>query len=181
MSERAQAPADKFEDAHNEIVTTVEEMSEDRWKAMCAGEERTVGVVAHHVASSYASTFGIAQLAASGQPLPTVSWDMIHDMNAKHASENSTCTKAETLALMRGEGERVRSGIAELSDGQLDQKFVLPAFGPDEITVEFLINMLVIGHVGMHVPSIQAPAACVRSAPVPRPAAPSQWGSQRST
>ncbi|MBA2453756.1 MAG: DinB family protein [Chloroflexia bacterium] len=159
MSDRAQSLADKFEDAHNEIVKTVEEMSEDRWKAICAGEERTVGVVAHHVATSYGGTFGLVQLGASGQPMPELSRDMVDGGNAQHATGNASCTKEETLALLREDGERVRSGIAGMSDEQLDQKLVLSLFGPDEMTVEQLIDGLVIGHIGMHLPSIQSTVA----------------------
>lgn len=159
MSDRAQALADKFGTAHDETVKTVEGIPDDRWSSACHDEERAVGVIANHIASSYESTFGIAQLGASGQPLPQVSWDMIHDRNAQHAAENGSCTKEETLALLREGGERTKSAIAAMSDEQLDQTLVLSLFGPDEMTVEQLIDGLVIGHIGMHLPSIKEPVA----------------------
>ena len=159
MSDRAQALADTFGAAHDETVKTVKGIPDDRWSARCADDERTAGVVAHHVAGSYESTFGIAQLGASGQPLPQVSWDMIHDRNAQHAAEKGNCTKEETLALLREGGERTNSGIAGMSDEQLDQTLVLPLFGPDEMTVEQLIDRLVIGHVSMHLPSLKGAVA----------------------
>jgi hypothetical protein len=133
-------------------------MPDDRWGARCSDEERTVGVVANHIADSYESTFGIAQLGAAGQPMPQVSWDMIHDMNARHASENGNATKEETLVLLREGGEKVKSGIAGMSDEQLDQSLAL-LFGSDEMTVEQLIDALVIGHVSLHLPSIKEPVA----------------------
>lgn len=159
MSDRAQALADKFGDASNEMVRTVEGMSDNQWRAVCAGEERTAGVVAHHVASSYDGTFGIAQLGASGQPMPEFSSDALHGINAQHASDNANCTKEETLALLHEGGERVKSGIAGMSDEQLDRRLALPLFGSDEMTVEQLIDGLVIGHINMHLPSIQETAA----------------------
>lgn len=159
MSDRAQALADKFADAHKTAVAAVEGVSDERWRETCVDEERPVGVVAYHVAASYASTFGVAQMAATGEPLPPVSWEMIHDMNAKQAEEQKDCTKAETLELMQEQGARITSEIAKLTDEQLDQTFVLQAFSPDEITVEYLVNMLVIGHIGIHVPSINGTAA----------------------
>ncbi len=159
MSDRAQALADKFGDAHSDVVKTVEGMSDDQWRAVCAGEERTAGVVAHHVASSYDTTFGIAHLGAFGEPMPQLSWDAVHGINAQHASGNASCTKEETLAILKDRGPAVKSAIAQLSDEQLDKTLVLPLFGPDEMTVEQLIEAFVIGHIGMHLPSIQETVA----------------------
>lgn len=160
MSDRARELADKFDNAHKEAVAAIESVSDGRWRERCVDEERPVGVVAYHLAASYASTFGVAQMAATGEPLPPVSWEMIHDGNAKQAEEQKDCTRAETLELMREQqGKRVTSEIAKLTDEQLDQTFVLQAFSPDEINVEFLVNMLVIGHIGAHLPSINGTAA----------------------
>lgn len=157
MSTRAQTLAATFADTNHEVISTVEGIPDDRWGEPCADpdEKRSVGVVANHIADSYESTFGIARLASAGQPMPSVSWNMIHDMNAQHAAASSGATREETLTLLRERGDAVKSGIASLSDEQLDMTLVLPLFGPDEMTVEQLINALVIGHSSTHLPTIK--------------------------
>src|SRR5215207_1025589 len=96
---RAQALAERFEQAHNEVIATVEGLSDAQWSAPGADEGRTVGITAHHIAASYPSTFGLVQTVASGQELPAVGWDMIHAMNARHAEQHAGVGKAETLKL----------------------------------------------------------------------------------
>ena len=50
MAERAEALAEKFEQTNNDVISMVESASDGQWKAICADEGWSVGVVAHHVA-----------------------------------------------------------------------------------------------------------------------------------
>lgn len=159
MSERAQALADKFEAVHNDLVQTVESIPDDKWQLTCQNDERPVGVMAHHIGMSYSGTFEAVRLAGTGQPVPPMSWDMINAMNAEHAVANASCTKEDALGVIRKNGAHVHKEIAALSDEQLDKTVHFPLIGVDNPTVEDIIDMLVIGHVGMHLPDIKATVA----------------------
>src|SRR5262245_34909343 len=104
MSERARTLAQQLEHANHDLITTVEGLSDAQWKAKTPGDGRSVGVVAHHVATSHKMVAGIAQAIAHGQPVPTITMDMIHQGNAAHAAQHAHCTKTETVALLRQNG-----------------------------------------------------------------------------
>jgi hypothetical protein len=159
MGERSQALADKFEAAHNDLVSTIESIPDDKWQLTCQNDERPVGVVAHHVGVSYTTTFESVRMAGTGQPVPPMSWEMLNAMNAEHAVENASCTKEDALAVIRKNGSHVRSEMANLDDAMLDRDVHFPLFGPDPVTVERMLDMLVIGHIGMHLPHIKATVA----------------------
>lgn len=155
MSERADALADNFATANTEFVSLIESVPDDKWDAATSEEQWSIGVVAHHVALGYPSTFGAVQMTADAGKMPDISWDQIHASNAKHAEEFSDVSKAETIELLKSNGAQVEAGLRTLTDDQLDVSFDSPVFG-GEMTVEQLVNGLVIGHIGMHSPSIEA-------------------------
>jgi hypothetical protein len=159
MGERAQALADRFEAAHNDLVSTIESIPDDKWQLTCQNDERPVGVVAHHVGVSYTSTFEAVRMAGTGQPVPPMSLDMLNAMNAEHAVENASCTKEDALAVIVKNGNHVRDEMANLDDALLDRDVHFPLFGPEPVTVERMLDMLVIGHIGMHLPNIKATVA----------------------
>jgi hypothetical protein len=159
MGERSQALADKFEAAHNDLISTIESIPDDKWQLTCQNDERPVGVVAHHVGVSYASTFESVRMAGTGQPVPPMSMEMFNAMNAEHAVENASCTKEDALAVIRKNGSHVHSEMASLDDALLDREVHFPLFGPEPVTVERMLDMLVIGHINMHLPDIKATVA----------------------
>ena len=65
MSKRAQALADRLEQGAQELITFAEQMSDDEWKVVRPGDGRTVGVIAHHVASAYPVEMGLVGKLAS--------------------------------------------------------------------------------------------------------------------
>lgn len=159
MGDRAQRLAAKFDQAHNDLVQTVESIPDDKWQLTCLNDERPVGVVAHHIGTAYAYTFEAAELAGTGQPVPPMSLEMTKAMNAEHAIQHGTCSKADALKVLRENGEHVRNGISAMSDEQLDRKLNFPLVGENDVTVEHVIDRLVIGHIGMHLPYIKQTVA----------------------
>jgi hypothetical protein len=156
MGERSQALADRFKAAHRELVETVENIPDDKWGVTCQNDERSVGVVAHHIGSSISTTFEAARMAGTGQPVPPMSREMIDSMNATHAMEHANCSKADALQVIRTNGEHVQRDLAQMPDDQLDREIHFPLIGADKVTVEKLIDALVIGHMQMHLPDIRA-------------------------
>lgn len=154
MGQRGQALADRFEQVNKEMVATVERCSDGQWKTNTAAETWPVGVVAHHVAQSLAAIAGLVQKVATGQPLPPLTMDMIHEMNMEHAKQHAHCTKDETLTLLRKNGATAAGAIRGLSDEQLDRSGSL--LGGPPMTTQQVVERVLIGHVQEHHGSIRA-------------------------
>jgi DinB superfamily len=159
MSERAQALAERFERTNREFIETLQQCTEEQWRAKCANDDRTVAVVAGHVAGAYTATSGWVQAVASGQPLPPLTHALIDQINAQHAERHPEPDKAETIEQARRNGEAAASMVRGLSDQQLDRAGSTPLFGPDPVTAEQLIVGALIGHARGHLRSIQATLA----------------------
>lgn len=153
MGERAETLANRFDEANREIVSTVEKCSDAQWGTKCAGETWSVGIVVHHVAESHAAIARIIQTIAAGQPLPSVTTEMIDQRNAQHAQEHANCAKPETLDLLRKNGASAAATVRGLSDEQLQRSGTLRA-GP--MSAEQVIEGILIGHVKGHLASIRA-------------------------
>ena len=153
MSERARGLVDRFEQASQEMIRTVERCSDAQWRETTPGEGWSVGVVAHHVAEGHKAIAGLIQTAAAGQSLPAISMEMLDQRNAEHARQHVNCTKAETLELLRQHGAAAAATVRGLSDDQLDRTAPWRT-GP--IRVQEMIEQILIGHVQNHLGSIRA-------------------------
>jgi hypothetical protein len=100
MSERAQALAEQFEQANHEAIATVEGCSDEQWRRHVESENRSVGVVMHHVAIAQPVIAEWVTAAARGQDVG-IEKGRIDQVNAQHAREQANCPKAETLDLLR--------------------------------------------------------------------------------
>jgi hypothetical protein len=155
VSERAEALATQFEQANNELISSVESMSDSHWKAMCSAEQWPVGVTAHHVAGGHGPISGFVQAAAAGGPMPPITMEMIDQGNAQHAKDSANCTKAETAALLRQGGQAAVAMVRGLSDDQLDKAASVVG---NQMTTEGIIRNILIGHVQQHTASIKQAA-----------------------
>jgi hypothetical protein len=156
MSERAAALATAFEDANNEVIAAVEGCSADQWAATCKDEGWSVEVAAHHVAVNHPIIAGLAQLVANGQPLPSITMDMIDAGNAQHAQEYANCTQAETLGLLRTQGQAAADMVRGLSDEQLARTAPMAFAGGQPWSAADLIERILIHHPQQHAASIKA-------------------------
>ena len=154
MQKRSQGLANRFEQVNREMIEAVERCSDAQWKTKTSGETWTVGVVAHHVAQGHEAIADLVQKIATGQPLPPMTMDMIHEMNAEHAKQHATCTKGETVALLRTNAATAATAVRGLSDEQLDRS--APLLGGPPMTAQQMIERILIGHVEEHYGSIRA-------------------------
>lgn len=158
MGAKADMLAKQFEEKARELTEAIEKMSDAEWKKVTTAEKWPVGVTAHHVAGSHEPIAGMAKAVASGQTLPRFSMDMLNEMNAQHAKDFAACTKAETLALHK-KGVATASGVVKgLSDAELDKSGTLMT-GTPAMTVQQIIEGVLIDHVNDHLGSIRATLA----------------------
>jgi hypothetical protein len=167
MAERAQDLADRFERESAYFCSFVEEIPEEMWeKPLSAGDPRSVGVVARHVAWAFAFEQRYFQAIAEGRPLAAVPMAEVDALNAEGARQWQSMPKGEVLAALHQTGEVVADWVRGLSDGQLERLGEYVAGRPAR-TVEQHIERTLIGHIRRHLDDIRTtlevtPAATTR-------------------
>ncbi|HEU0115905.1 MAG TPA: DinB family protein [Thermomicrobiales bacterium] len=155
MSERAQALADRFEQANQAVIDAVEAAPDDAWSRMCEGEQCTVAALAYHIAGGHdALVEYIARPIVAGTPLPPISREQIDAGNADNATRNANVSKADALALLRDNGAKAAAFLRGLNDDDLDRSALVPLAGR-EVAAEAFIENVVIGHPRGHLESMR--------------------------
>ena len=155
MSKRAQALADRVEQGARELMAFVENCSEEEWQAIVPVEERSVGVLVHHVASAYPVEMDLVKVLASGQAVVDVTWDMVDSMNAGHADKQASCTKEEALELIQRNSTSAANDIRELSDEQLDKAAPVSLHWDAPLTTQYFVEQHPLSHPFAHLESIR--------------------------
>jgi hypothetical protein len=91
--------------------------------------------------------------AARGQDVG-VERGWIDQFNAQHAREQATCTKAETLDLLRRNGEAAARVVRDLDDARLDSSATIIT-GMPPMTAQQVTERILIGHVRGHLSTIR--------------------------
>ena len=158
MSQRSEALNDRFEAFNNEMIEFAESCPDDVWGQVVEDEGRPVGVMVHHVASGhYGGSLQFSQMVVAGEPLPNLTWEMIHSSNTDHAAEHAGVTKEESLGVMRENAAALSSFITGLDDAALDRRANSEAFG-GEIGVEAIVDMIIVSSGGGHLEKMKAVA-----------------------
>jgi hypothetical protein len=145
--------ARQFEETNRRFVEAVQNCSDEKWRSTPSGEQRSVGTIAHHVATSHMQVVGIAQSVGSGAPAPAITMEMIDQGNAQHASQNPNPSREETLGLLQQDGEKAAGIIRSMTDEQLAKTLTMPAADSPITTAQF-IEMVGIGHPAGHMQSL---------------------------
>jgi hypothetical protein len=90
-SSRAKAMATRIEEGAATLASFAEQLSEAEWStpALEGGKPgRSVGVIVHHVASVYPIEVELARAIAAGRAVTDVTWDVVAELNAKHAAHS---------------------------------------------------------------------------------------------
>ena len=157
MAAKTEALAKQFEAKAQEATGVLERLSDADWKKTTASEKWTVGVVAHHMAGSHEGIANIIKAVSSGQSMGNFTMQMLHDMNAKHAQEHAGANKAETIALHKKNAATAAAVVRGLSDADLAKSSTVLS-GMPPMSVEQVINGILLGHIDEHVKSIRATA-----------------------
>src|SRR5690242_13229145 len=101
MNRRSNALAERLESGAEALEAFASALTDTEWNVRLPKDGRQVGVVVHHVATMYPLEIQLAQALAAGNPVAGVTWDMVHEINAKHAREFADVSKAEAVELLR--------------------------------------------------------------------------------
>jgi len=151
---RSEALAKQFEAKAEEAIATLQRISETDWKKVTQAEKWPVGVTAHHLAGVLEPISGMIETVAAGRPFESLRMDSIDEMNAKHAREYATCTKAETIELLRKGVAVAAATVRKLGDEQLTKSGKVVSGAP-AMTVEQLVTGGLLAHIDDHFGSIR--------------------------
>ena len=155
MGAKGESLAKQFEAKVSEATAVIERLSDADWKKVTAAEKWSVGVTAHHIASSHAGLSGLIKMLADGKPGPNIQMDMIHAGNAKHAQEFASCTKAETLALHKQNAGAAAATLRSINDADFDRSGTV-LVGVPPMSAGQLAGGLLCSHIDDHLGSIKA-------------------------
>ena len=157
---RSAGLADQFEAAQQSFINLVESLTNEQWRMRGVNtpelrqndedESRTVGVIAHHVASTQPWIMSRIRAIIEDGPTPPVDFKII---NAEHAIKHADATKAEVMGLLRKSLRGITNEVRTIPDNMLDKERQLPT---GVMTVQQRIERVLIGHMKAHQASIEA-------------------------
>ena len=156
MSLRARLLAERIEEGASGLAAFAESLTDKEWNTpVSSTDRRTVGVIIHHVANMYPIEVDVARIVAKGTPVTDVTWEVVAGLNAKHAQENATVTKAAGLELLRRNSREAAAAVRTFTDHELDQAapFSLSFGAPD--TAQFVIEDHALRHSWHHLARIR--------------------------
>ena len=155
-SRRAAALADRIEQGAAGLAAFAEGLSEAEWLTpVSATDRRSVGVIINHVASVYPVEIEVAKTIASGQGITELTWEAINQMNAKHATEQTTATREATLDLLRRNSREAAGAVREFTDEELDQAAPFSLSFGAPVTAQFVIEDHALRHSWHHLARIR--------------------------
>ena len=156
MKTRAQVLADTLEQGAGALAELVVGLNEKEWQSRLPKDGRKIGVVVHHVASMYPLEVELAQKLAGGGQLTDVTWDGVHEINARHAREFDGVTKEEAIGLLRRNAASAAAAIREFTDAELARVAPNSLYGFAPLTCQFMLEDHAVRHSFHHLARIRS-------------------------
>lgn len=149
MSERANDLAERLELMTSAVVTAIDSSRDGEGGAR---------VLAHHLASCHALALSLVQAVINREPLPSISWAMMHEINLQHVRANTTVGLTEALELLHGTTASTAEAIRQLTGEQLDASASWGLIAKDAaVSARSLIETRLIGHAEEHLAELMTP------------------------
>ena len=152
-SRRAELLADRIEEGAERLADFAGRLNQSEWSTpmMEGGKQgRTVGVIINHVASIYPIEVSVAQAVAAGKSVTDVTWDVVAEINAKHAAENANAGQAETIELLRKNSKEAADAVRNLNDDELDRAAPFSLSFGAPMTTQFVLEDHAVRHSWHH-------------------------------
>lgn len=156
MSNQANALADRIELGAALLADLAESLSDADWQTIVPNDQRTVGVLVHHVANMYPLEIDLVQQLAMGKAIVGVTWDAVDQINAQHAEEHTIVSKQETIQLLRDNSKSAADRIRKLTDEQLNNAETVSLYADTPLTTQFFIEDHPLRHSFHHLANIRA-------------------------
>jgi hypothetical protein len=112
-------------------------------------------VIVHHVASLYPIEVGLARAVAGGKAAPEVTWELVADINAKHAQEQAGVAKAAALELLRRNSAAAAAEVRTFTDEELIGSAPVGLSFGAPVTAQFIIEDHALRHSWHHLAGIR--------------------------
>ncbi|HJZ63313.1 MAG TPA: methyltransferase domain-containing protein [Candidatus Acidoferrum sp.] len=158
VSRRAAALAGRIEEGAAALASFAEGLSEAEWRAPGSKtgiDRRSVGVIVHHVASMYPIEVDAARAVAGGKFVAEITWEVVAGINAKHAAEQASAGKVETLELLRRNAREAGAAVRSFSDEELDRAAAFGLSYGAPMTAQFVIEDHAVRHSWHHLARIR--------------------------
>jgi hypothetical protein len=155
MSERANALADRIEQGAGALAEFVEDLSDAEWNFIVPGEERSVGILVHHVASMYQAEIDLASQLASGKSITDLTYDDVDVINADHTEEFARVTRQDALKFLREHSKTAADRVRKFTDAELDTAAGVSLNADAPLTAQFFIEDHALRHSFTHLESIR--------------------------
>jgi len=157
MSRRAESLAKRIEEGADNLATFVEDLSVSEWHLpVSATDRRSIGVIVHHVANMYPLEIDLARAITSGKAVTDVTWEVVAQINAKHAEEQQKITRAVALEYLWRNSRDAAAAVRAFSDDELDQAAPLSLDDDAPVTAQFVIEDHALRHSWHHLALIRA-------------------------
>lgn len=153
---RASALADRLEQGAQALAALASTLTDTQWQTRVPGDGRKIGVLVHHVATMYPLEIQLAQTLAAGKPIEGVTWDVVHEMNRRHAVENDGVTPEAALDLLRQNSAAAATAIRAISDEGLDTAAPVSLNADAPLTCQFMLEDHAVRHSYHHLARIRA-------------------------
>ncbi len=158
MASQTQAFADEFQANNAEYVVAVSRCSDEEWARIGANDERTVGVIAFHMATVQGGLAGLIESVIAGRPTNAPgSLEEIDKMNADHARNHANVKQEDVVNALSASGQAFLTQLRWLSEEDLDRS--VGVLVGNEMTIGQVIQFAVIGHQREHLDSIKSALA----------------------
>ena len=156
VGRRSALLADRIEEGAALLAAFAEGLSQEEWRApVSPTDRRSVGLIVHHVASMYPIEIDVARAIASGKAVTDVTWDVVAELNAKHAREHAEITKAAALELLRRNSHEAAAAVRAFTDDKLDQAAPFSLSFGAPVTAQFVIEDHALRHSWHHLARIR--------------------------
>jgi len=155
-SRRAESLAARIEEGAAGLAAFAAGLSDAEWRTpISATDRRSVGVVVHHVASMYPIEIDVARAIASGRPVLDVTWEVVGQLNAKHAQDNAQVSKSAALELLPQNSRKAAAAVRALTDQELDNAAPFSLSFGAPVTAQFVIEDHAMRHSWHHLAAIR--------------------------
>ena len=156
MNRRAESLAARIEEGAALLAAFAEGLPEAEWRIpVSSTDRRSVGVIVHHVATMYPIEVDVARTIASGKAITDVTWEVVAQINAKHAGEQAAVSKAAALDLLRRNSHDAAAAVRAFTDDQLDRAAPFSLSFGAPVTAQFVIEDHALRHSWHHLARIR--------------------------
>jgi len=153
MSERARELAARLEQINQQVIDSISGDSD--LSVTCPGEGWTAAAVGAHIGGAHRGILeGLIQPIVAGRELPARVGPS-DEGNAQQAAENAAVPRDHILRMLRDHGAMATAYLRSLRDEDLDRTVTLPIFGENPVTVQQVIEWVLIGHAADHANSLR--------------------------